>query len=338
MNPLPLGRLGRIFRVCVPPAPLLSLLASTLLAQAPAAAPSSAPAATAPFVAPKLKPSGTVLFIGNSFLFGSGSAVRFHRAHTVTDLNGTGFGGVPALFKTFATQAGLDFTVSLETVSGSGLDLHLEQKVPLIGRAWDRVVMLGQSVLNREQPGNPELLIRSAQQLAELLHSKNPQVDIRLIATWSRADQVYPEKGHWHGKPIEQMAKDVRAAYDRAAASTSFIRGVIPVGEAWNRAFKTGVADPNPYDGVAYGQVDLWAHDQWHASTHGYYLQALAIFGDLTGLDPRSLGKDERSGWELGLSPAQATALQQVAFDELSAQKPNRKLETFTPISLGKNR
>jgi hypothetical protein len=278
----------------------------------------------------------SVLFIGNRFLFGSGSAVRFHRAQTVTDLNGTGFGGVPALFKTFATQAGLDFTVSHETVSGTGFEHHVEKKADLIGRAWDRVAMVSHSLLNREQPGNPDLLIRSAKQLAELLHSKNPAVDIRLISTWSRADQVYPATGHWHGKPIEQMAKDVRAAYDRAAATTPFICGVVPVGEAWNRAFKAGVADPNPYDGVAYGQVDLWAHDQWHASTYGYYLEALVIFGDLTGLDPRSLDKDERSAWELGLSPAQATALQQVAFDELSAQKPNRKLEPFTAISLGK--
>jgi hypothetical protein len=61
------------------------------------------------------------------------------------------------------------------------------------------------------------------------------------------------------------------------------------------------------------------------------------IFGDLTGLDPRSLGKDERSALELGLSPAQKTALQQVAFDELMAQNPKRKLDSFTPVSLGKN-
>ena len=36
-----------------------------------------------------------ILFIGNSFLFGSGSAVRFYRADTVTDLNNEGIGGVP---------------------------------------------------------------------------------------------------------------------------------------------------------------------------------------------------------------------------------------------------
>ena len=61
----------------------------------------------------------SVLFIGNSFLFGSGSAVRFYRADTVTDLNNEGIGGVPALFKSFTQQAGLDYDVSLETRGGS---------------------------------------------------------------------------------------------------------------------------------------------------------------------------------------------------------------------------
>src|SRR5436190_24021888 len=88
--------------------------------------------------------SRTILFIGNSFLFGSGSAVRFYRADTVTDLNNEGVGGVPALFKSFAQQAGLDYDVSLETRSGAGLDFHLENKLAVIGRrGWDTVVMHG---------------------------------------------------------------------------------------------------------------------------------------------------------------------------------------------------
>ena len=63
----------------------------------------------------------SVLFIGNSFLFGSGSAVRFYRAETVTDLNGEGNGGVPALFKSFTQQAGLDYDVSLAIEVGHRL-------------------------------------------------------------------------------------------------------------------------------------------------------------------------------------------------------------------------
>jgi hypothetical protein len=69
-------------------------------AQAAAAPPPAAPAAV-------LQPSGNVLFIGNSYLFGSGSPLRYYRANTVTDLNGTGFGGVPAVFKLLANQSGL---------------------------------------------------------------------------------------------------------------------------------------------------------------------------------------------------------------------------------------
>ena len=43
------------------------------------------------------------------------------------------------------------------------------------------------------------------------------------------------------------------------------------------------------------------------------------IFGTLTGLDPRSLGDNECSGYELGMSRAEVKSLQQVAFDQLAA-------------------
>ena len=106
------------------------------------------------------------------------------------------------------------------------------------------------------------------------------------------------------------------------------------MGEAWNRAFNTGVADKNPYDGISANQVDLWAHDHNHASAFGYYLEALMIFGDLTGLDPRSLGKKERAACELGFSTNQVSDLQQVAFDELNATKGRAQLQTFKPVVL----
>ena len=275
----------------------------------------------------------SVVFIGNSFMFGAGSPVRIYRADTVTDLNGGGIGGVPALFKCFAQQAGRDFAVSLETSGGKNFDYHVEQKADVLSRAWDYAVALGYSTLDKDKPGDPALLVRSAGQLAELLRAQNPGVDVRLIATWSRADQTYPTKGHWHGKPIAQMALDVRAAYDLAARSSVAIRGVIPVGEAWNRAMQTGVADPNPYDGIDFGKVSLWTYDYYHGSTFGYYLEALMIFGDLTGLDPRSLGKSERAASDLGLSGEQATALQKVAYDELMAMPGRAPLQVFTPAT-----
>jgi hypothetical protein len=259
-----------------------------------------------------------VLFIGNSFTYGAGSAVQFHRSDIVTDLNGEGIGGVPALFQSFARQAGLDYDVSLETRGGAGLDFHLAEKREPIGRrAWDIVVAHGYSTLDADAPRNPAKLVATSRELGELLRSKNPDVDLYLMATWSRADQVYRAEGAWAGQPIAQMATDIRTAYDQAAAAAK--AKVIPVGEAWNRAMASGLADPNPYDGIDAGKLDLWTYDHYHASTHGYYLEALVIFGRLTGRDPRSLGELECSAFELGLSRAQVRALQQVAFDELAA-------------------
>lgn len=259
-----------------------------------------------------------VLFIGNSFTFGGGSPVRVYRPHTVTDLNGEDTGGVPALFKSFTTQAGLDYDVYLETRGGSGFEYHLENKLAVIGKhPWDKVVMQGQSALDLSKHGDPTKIIATSRQLAEWLRERNPKVDLYLMATWSRADLVYRGTGPWSGKPIETMARDVRAGIDKAAAGAPGVKAVIPVGEAWNRAMQAGVADANPYDGIEAGKINLWTYDHYHASTYGYYLEALVVFGTLTGRDPRALGGNECSAFELGLSRAQVRALQQVAFDEL---------------------
>lgn len=267
-------------------------------------------------------PGTAILFIGNSFTFGAGSPVQTWRPETVTDLNHEGIGGVPALFNSFTRQAGLAYDVSLETHPGVGLDWQLQNKGEVIGgRAWDVVVMHGYSTLDSAKPGDPAKLIATSKEMAELLTRRNPKVEIHLTATWSRADQTYVASGHWYGQPIAAMAHDVRAGYDKAAATSPAIKSVIPVGEAWIRAIETGVADPNPYDGITPGQIDLWTKDHYHASTEGYYLEALMAFGDITGRDPRSLGEGECSAFELGLPPAEVKALQQVAFDQLAAAK-----------------
>ncbi len=264
--------------------------------------------------------AGSILFIGNSFTYAQGSPVRYYRSGTVTDLNHQGIGGVPALFKSFTIQAGLPYDVYLETEPGVSIDWHIDHRLGVIGRrAWDTVVMQGYSTLDPRKPGDAAAVTAAVQQMAAFLRARNPAVDMRLMATWSRADQTYEPTGAWYGKPIEAMARDVRAGYDQAARAASGIK-VVPVGEAWSRAMQAGVADPNPYDGIDAGKVDLWAYDHYHASTYGYYLEALVLFGSITGRDPRSLGNGECSGFELGLSAAQVGALQQVAFDQLAAE------------------
>jgi hypothetical protein len=262
--------------------------------------------------------AGSVLFIGNSFTFAYGSPVRYYRSNTVSDLNSDGQGGVPALFKSFASEAGLDYEVSMETWPGVGLDWHLEHKLPLIGqKKWDDVVMHGYSTLDAKRPGNSDLLVRTVGQMSEFLHAKNADVTVHLMATWPRADLTYLPGGAWYGKPIEAMAGDVRSGYERATQAPG-IKELIPVGDAWVRAMHDGIADSNPYDGIEAGKLDLWTYDGYHASVYGSYLEALMIFGSVTRLDPRVLGVGECSGFELGLSSAQVGALEQVAYDQLA--------------------
>jgi hypothetical protein len=262
----------------------------------------------------------TILFVGNSFTFGATSPVLRYRPEQVTDLNKEGIGGVPAIFKVLTFQAGLDYQVSLETSPGKNFDWHLANRLPLIDRPWDVVILQGQSTLDLERPGDPTRIIESGRQLSDVLGKRNPAARIYYQATWSRADLTYAKPSPWRGKPIAAMARDVRAGYDRARAVSPAVRGVLPVGEAWTRAMEAGVADPNPYDGLTFGQVDLWGWDQYHASAAGYYLSALVTFGAVTGRDPRSFGEREVAAYELGLSPAQAIGLQKAAYEQLKAE------------------
>lgn len=264
----------------------------------------------------------SILFVGNSFTYAQGSSVMQFNPGSVTDLNGTGIGGIPALFKAFTAQAGLNYDVSLETVGGSGLDLHYNTKMALINKPWDRVVLQSYSTLDAARPGNPATLIQYSGLLADALHAQNANVKINLMATWSRADQTYPPSGAWYGQSIYKMAEDVYTGYLQADQASDKIDGVIPVGLAWNRAMSQGFADTNPYDGIDAGKVKLWASDNYHASMYGSYLEALTIFGKITGLDPRSLGTDETAAAQLGITQAQVRVMQQLAFEQLAAPVP----------------
>ena len=262
----------------------------------------------------------TILFVGNSFTYGANSPVWKYRADSVTDLNHDGVGGVPALFKLFSEEAGLHYAVSLETAGGKSLKWHWDNKRADLDRAWDHVVMQEYSTLDPDAPGDPTKMIAYTQRLASMFAARNGKVEISLTATWSRPDQTYLKTGHWYGQPITQMAIDIRHGYDKAARSSLAVDKVHAAGEAFNCAIKAGIAKPNPYRPLDFGKVDLWSYDHYHASTLGYYLEALIVFGDVTGKDPRVLGSHERAAEELGISPGDAARFQTLAWVMVSGR------------------
>jgi hypothetical protein len=269
-----------------------------------------------------------ILFVGNSFLHGHAPPVLHYNATRVADLNGSGYGGVPGVFKQLADDAGVPVDVASELVSGQTLQFHVDEKLALIAsKPWDIVVLQEYSTLSPQQPGDAAAFIAATAKLEAAVHGANPAARVYLLQTWARADQVYRTPGgRWAGKPLEAMQGDLRAAYAQAATRAACIAGVLPVGDATLLAVQQGVADRDPYDGITPGQVNLWGPDSYHLSAWGSYLEALVIFGQLTGRDPASLGAASRAGRDLGLSAAQIEAAQRVA--------SRQGLSPISPISL----
>ncbi len=157
----------------------------------------------------------------------------------------------------------------------------------------------------------------------------NAAAQVWLEETWSRpnlvvgalvsttdpttgAVTVYPTSAAEYYASIDTMTADLKAAYDGLAAANAAFKGVAPVGEAFLAAVLDGTAMRNPYAPTP-GKVDLWWDDNLHASKYGSYLAGVTLFGKLTGLDPRSLGAAEHVAADLGITIAEAGALQRVA-------------------------
>ncbi len=271
-----------------------------------------------------------ILFIGNSFTHANFLPALRYNAANVHDLNNTGYGGVPGIFKKLTDEAGLNYDVSIEAVGGQSLQYHYKNKLAVIGsRKFDVVVMQDYSTLDNAAPGNPANVNTYSKLLEQYIHgpgsnkNANAATKVYLTQTWARADQVYNTPGgFWNGSSVEKMTGDLHAAYYDAAARDAKIVGVNPAGDAFLRVITGGLADRNPYDGIDAGKFTLWGSDQYHPSAWGSYLVALTVFGKVTGRDPRTIGADQAASG-LGISATQATALQRIAYDALQFDAPN---------------
>jgi len=276
-----------------------------------------------------------VLFVGNSFTHGQYTPVLYYNSAAVKDLNyglpatdprvhdagmPDAFGGVPGIFKKFTTQAGLNYDVQIEAVSGKSLQFHYTSALAAIAQpGWDKVVLQEQSVrpVPTARGGSRPLFYDYATRLEQAIHAASPAAQVYLYETWGRADFTYPNGQSYSGFPIDTMTQDLHNGYYRAFATNGHYAAVAPVGDAWLRAITTGVAMRNPYTPDP-SKINLWNVDYVHPSKWGGYLSALVLFYQLTNVDPRTLGAGEQAAADLGIAPATAVALQQVAYQQVT--------------------
>ncbi|WP_400191071.1 T9SS type A sorting domain-containing protein [Hymenobacter sp. B81] len=277
-----------------------------------------------------------VLFVGNSFTHGQFTPALYYNSAAITDVNFglpaghprahdpgmlPAFGGVPGIFKKFTTQAGLSYDVTIEAVSGTSLQFHHTNALSVLTQpGWDQVVLQEQSTrpVPTARGGNPALFYDYSSRLEQAIHGANPAARVYLYETWARPDFTYPAGSRYAGLPIDSMAQDLHRAYSQAFTTNGRYAAVAHVGDAWLRAITTGVATRNPYAPDP-SKINLWGSDHIHASKWGSYLNALVLFYQLTTVDPRTLGGGELAAADLGITPAQAVALQQVAYQQVAS-------------------
>lgn len=255
-----------------------------------------------------------VLFVGNSFTFGYNS----YNKQAIVDANNSGQGGVPALFKKLADEAGFpDVNVTIEAVGGQTLAYHHKHKGAIIGKRWDYVVLQDYSTgpLTSHPSGNIAAFRQAVRDLNTLVKSHNASVRVLLYETWARPDLVPASYPTLHAMQAELTAGYAGAVRDFA------LHDCAPVGGAFLRALDEGVA----YDSknVPAGEITLWGGDHYHANAYGAYLAALVFHAKILGGDPRKLPTGPGSAVAgLGLDPAHAEKLQEIAHQTTSRTPP----------------
>jgi len=238
------------------------------------ATPAGVAAARAPVPADPRAPSLRVLYLGNSLTYSA---------------------DLPRMIQDLARSDGVDLVYEQHTPGGKRLVDHAADATALglLDRTgWDVVVLQEQS----EWPALPEARVRAetdpaAAVLAARARAANPSVRVLFYETPAHRDgdvRVAPEAGTYAG-----MQERIDRTYERLAAD---LRGtLVPAGEAWSLA-----RSERP-------EIDLYADDV-HPGRAGAYLIACVFHASLFGRSP------EGSSFTAGLGPAEASALQEIAW------------------------
>lgn len=247
-----------------------------------------------------------VLFVGNSYTIGS-------RQDPIAEA-----GGVPKYVEEIAASKGK--TLATKTVATRSKDLayHLQQpstEDALKAEKWNWIVLQELST-KPTRVGNAEGFFEDAVQFYQRARAGSPDAKVLLYQTWPRpASSTYINT---NGKPSskkfenpEEMLYEVVDNYAEAARRIEALDpgqqvAIARVGEAFTQCV------------AKYPHLSLYAKDSHHASSEGYYLASLVIYGALFNDSPVG-ATHELPG--LGIDAETARSLQEIAAAVMS-EKP----------------
>lgn len=241
------------------------------------------------------------LFVGNSY----------------TQFNGSVYNHVVAFGANDAPAANIQ--VSSSHIGGSTLQVQWQtgtaQSVIQQGN-WDYVVLQDYWWADSNFPPDyheGEWFRTYSQLYDDLIKQYNPQAKTVLFATWVYGEGAKPTALVYY----QDMQEYVNWAYaDQARNLNSMIA---PAGRAFQRHF----AQPDP-------TIELYS-DGSHPNDHGTYLASAVMYATITGRNP--VGNPYISN--PSISPSQAAYLQQIAWDEVSANTAHINVSNIQASGIG---
>ena len=242
-----------------------------------------------------------VLFIGNSYTFGSG-----------------GTHSVPDIFDALANAAGHeDPTTVMRAVGGKDYKFHYQNSLEQIRQSlWSHVVLQNYSTLPTHLKKTEEHF-EYGTKLYEAIISNNPETQVMLYMTWARANAHPLISGHSTPKSFastDEMLGELRTNYYALAEQLTETHPdnapviVNPVGEAWNKAGgNLPIEDPR--------FTSLHGKDNHHGNDAGYYLSASVHYASIYQASPEGLfATPEVEALGLKLNSELALELERVAW------------------------
>jgi hypothetical protein len=272
------------------------------------------------------------------------------------------YGGIPGIFAEMAYETGLNYDVHIEAISETSLEKNFAAASGVIAQSkWNAVVLQELSSrplpysLTNDATSDPSNFCSTIAVIEKAVHQASSSAKVYLYEPWPRADLATTLSGgdtssanfnSNYLKNLSILADANHNVYYSAALHDGNIAAVAPTGDAWVNAWAASDASPNPYAAILNEPV-LWygfntvnspvikASDYIHPSVYGAYLSALVLFQQITHVDTRTLGAQEKAAVFFNIPADIAVKLQAIAWQTVTQESAQPINQSVDPCTIG---